>query len=161
MQGTAEFHHEITDARLPQADAVFHNATPLDAAVDMLDAEPPLVERLVGEVLLQGQLPTAGLLRWHEDFHVGQRERQETQILQQSTPSREGVRSHLHNAQIMGPAAMGIAQKEDDKEGIDQQDIFDGVVFFLATITCFLFSSVLGADDAPFRPVMGKSRYAE
>ena len=28
-------------------------------------------------------------------------------------------------------------------------------------ITLGLFSSVLGADDAPFRPVMGKSRYAE
>ncbi|MGE3542021.1 MAG: hypothetical protein AB7N91_31975 [Candidatus Tectimicrobiota bacterium] len=48
MQGTAEFHHEIADARLPQADAVFDHATPLDAAVAMLDPEPPLVERLVG-----------------------------------------------------------------------------------------------------------------
>jgi hypothetical protein len=35
------------------------------------------------------------------------------------------------------------------------------VVFFLAAITVGLFSRVLGADDAPFRPVMGKSRYAE
>src|SRR5262249_11203918 len=35
-------------------------------------------------------------------------------------------------------------------------DIFDRVVSFLATITCLLFSSILGADDAPFRPVMGK-----
>jgi len=61
----------------------------------------------------------------------------------------------------MSTAAVGIAQKEDDKEGIDQQDIFHRVVFFLATITCFLFNRVLGADDAPFRPVMGKSCYAE
>src|SRR5262249_20305857 len=60
------------------------------------------------------------------------------------------------NAQIMGTAAVGVAQKEDDEQGIDQQDIFDGVVLFLPTITRRLFSRVLGADDAPFGPVMGK-----
>src|SRR5262245_18175745 len=53
VQGTTEFHHQITDPLLPQADPVLHNATTLDAAVDMLDPEPPLVERLVGQVLLQ------------------------------------------------------------------------------------------------------------
>jgi hypothetical protein len=38
MQGTAELHYEIADTLLPQADPVFHNATALDAAVDMLDS---------------------------------------------------------------------------------------------------------------------------
>jgi len=56
----------------------------------------------------------------------------------------------------MGTATIGVAQKEDQEERIDEQDIFDGTVSFLATITCFLFSRVLGADDAPFGPVMGK-----
>ena len=51
---------------------------------------------------------------------------------------------------------MGVAQKEDDEERIDEQDIFDGVVLFLATITRGLFSRVLGADDAPLGAVMGK-----
>jgi hypothetical protein len=81
VEGAAEFHHEITDARLPQADAVFDNATALHAAVDMLDPQPPLVERLVGQVLLQGQLPTAWLFRRHQDRHLRERERQEAQIL--------------------------------------------------------------------------------
>src|SRR5262245_56356722 len=81
VQSTAELHDEIADALLPQADPVFHNATTLDAAVDMLDPEPPLVERLVGQVLLQGQLPTARLLRRHEDRHLRKREGQEAQIL--------------------------------------------------------------------------------
>src|SRR6266581_7680354 len=36
-----------------------------------------------------------------------------------------------------------------------KQDIFDGVVLFLAAITVGLFNRVLGADDASFRPVMG------
>jgi len=56
----------------------------------------------------------------------------------------------------MDTAAVGVAQKEDDEESIDEQDIFDGVVSFLAAITCLLFRSILGADDAPLSPVMGK-----
>jgi len=56
----------------------------------------------------------------------------------------------------MDPAAVGVAQKEDDEERIDEQDIFDGVVLFLAAITRGLFSRVLGADDAPLGAVMGK-----
>jgi hypothetical protein len=39
MQGTADFHHDIPDTLLPQADAVFDDATALDAAVDMLDPQ--------------------------------------------------------------------------------------------------------------------------
>ena len=130
VQGTTEFHHQIADALLPQADAVFHNAAALDTAVDVLNPEPPLVERLVGPLVLQGQLPTAGLLRRHQDRHLRERERQEAQILQQPTPGWERIRRGLRDAQIMGPAAAGLAQKEDDKEGIDQQDIFHRVVFF-------------------------------
>src|SRR5712691_8116204 len=56
----------------------------------------------------------------------------------------------------MGAAAIGITQKEDEEQGIHEQDVFDRVVLFLAAITVGLFSRVLGADDAPFRPVMGK-----
>src|SRR5262249_5800536 len=103
-----------------------------------------------------GQLCTAGLLRRHEEFHLGEREGQEAQILQQPTPSREGVGGSLRDAQIMGTAAVGVAQKEDREEGIDQQDIFDGVVFLLPAITLLLFNRVLGADDAPLGAVMGK-----
>jgi hypothetical protein len=56
----------------------------------------------------------------------------------------------------MDAAAMRRTQKEDREQGIDQQDIFDRMVLFLAAITRGLFRRVLGADDAPFRPVMGK-----
>src|SRR5262249_44022872 len=122
----------------------------------MLDPESPLVERLVGQVLLQGQLPTAWLLRRHEDLHLREREGKEAQILQQPTPSREGIGGCLSDAQIMDPATVGVAQKEDEEQGIDQQDIFYRMVLFLTAITLFLFSRVLGADDASFGPVMGK-----
>jgi len=56
VQGTAKFHHEIADALLPQADPVFDDATAFDTAVDMLDAQPTLGERLIRRLLLQRQL---------------------------------------------------------------------------------------------------------
>src|SRR5215510_14305031 len=56
----------------------------------------------------------------------------------------------------MDTAAMGRTQKEDREQGIDEQDIFDSLVFFLLAITLLLFPRGLGADDAPFGPVMGK-----
>ena len=61
----------------------------------------------------------------------------------------------------MGAAAIGVAQEEDQEQRIDEQDIFDGVVFFLAAITRGLFRRVLGADDAPLGAVMGTSCYVE
>ena len=36
VQGTADFHHQIADALLPQADPVFHNAAALDTTVDQI-----------------------------------------------------------------------------------------------------------------------------
>jgi len=56
----------------------------------------------------------------------------------------------------MDPAAVGVAQKEDEEERIDEQDILDRVISFLAALTVRLFSRVLGADDPPLGPVMGK-----
>src|SRR5438093_6711342 len=88
VQGTAEFHYQITDALLPQADPVFHDATTFDTAIDMLDPQPTLVQRLVGSVLLPRQLLAAGFLRRHEDLHLGERKRQEAQILQEPAPRR-------------------------------------------------------------------------
>ncbi len=81
MQRTADFHYEIADALLPQTDPVFDDATTFHTAVDMLNPQPTAVQRLVGHVLLQRQFLAAGFLDGHEDLHLGQRERQEAQIL--------------------------------------------------------------------------------
>src|SRR6266446_4747497 len=86
VQGTADLHHEIADALLPQPDPVFHNATTLHTAIDMLDPEPSTVQGLVGPLLLLCQLLSSWLLGRHEDLDPGQRERQEAQILQQPAP---------------------------------------------------------------------------
>jgi len=118
MQGTTEFHHEIADALLPQPDPVFHDAAALDAAVDMLDPQPTVVQGLIGQVLFQSEFLAAWLLGRHEDRHLGQRERQEAQILQHPTPSREWGRGGLRNTQIMPTTAVGVTEKEDQEEGM-------------------------------------------
>jgi len=55
MQGTAEFHHEIPDALLPQPDPVFDDAAALHTAVDMLDPQPTVMQGLIGALLFQRQ----------------------------------------------------------------------------------------------------------
>src|SRR5262249_51280467 len=81
VQGTAEFYHQIADALFPQADAVFDDATALHTAVYVLDPEPTVVQGLVGPLLLQCQFLAWGFLHRHEDLDLGERERQEAQIL--------------------------------------------------------------------------------
>src|SRR5262245_29830466 len=88
VQGATELHHQITNALLPQAEPVLHDTAALDTAVDMLDPQPPLVERLVGPLLRPRQLLAAGFLGRHEDHHPRERERQEPQILQEPAPRR-------------------------------------------------------------------------
>ena len=118
MQGTAAFHHQITDALLPQADAVFHNATAFDTAVDVLDPSSAIVQGLVRQLLLQGELLAAGFLCWPQDVHLGEGERQEAQILQQPTPDREWVGGGLSEAQIMHTAAKVSLRKRSVRKAL-------------------------------------------
>src|SRR5215471_8483418 len=55
----------------------------------------------------------------------------------------------------MGAAARGVTEKEDEKQRMHSQDVFDRMVLFLAALTRGLCSSVLGADNAPCGLVMG------
>src|SRR6266446_4465246 len=47
LQGPAEVQHQLADTLLPQAAPVLHDAAALDTALDVLDAQPTLGERLV------------------------------------------------------------------------------------------------------------------
>jgi hypothetical protein len=85
----------------------------------MLNAQPTLVECLVRALLLQRQLLATGLLHRHENYHPRERERQEPQILQEPAPDRQGIRRRVRNGLIMGAAAIGVAQKEDEEQSID------------------------------------------
>ena len=55
----------------------------------------------------------------------------------------------------MGAAALGVAQEEEEKQSVDQQDMFPDVVVFLAALPCRLGSRVVGAAAPPGRAVMG------
>ena len=110
MQGTADCHHPIADALLPQAAPVFHDALALDTAVDMLDPQPTAVQHLVGHFLFQRELLAAWFLGGHENLHLRECERPEAQILQSLASGRERVGGGLSNAQIMHMAAMGRSQ---------------------------------------------------
>ena len=108
MQGTTEFHDQIADAVLPQPDPVFDDAAALDAAVHMLDPQPTVVQSLVGQVLVQRQFLTTGFLGGHEDLDLGQRERQEAQVLQQPTPGGQGIRRRVGNGLVMDATAIDL-----------------------------------------------------
>jgi len=81
MQRTAEFHDNIPEPLLPQTDSVFDDAAALHTAVHMLNPQPTAVQRLVGHLLIRRELLTTWFLGGHEDLHVGERERQEAEIL--------------------------------------------------------------------------------
>jgi hypothetical protein len=119
MERTAEFHHAIADAFLPQADPVFDDATALDTTMDMLDPQPTVGARLIRRLLLQRQLLAAWFLRWHKDFHLGERERQEAEILQQSAPGGQGIRRRVGTVLVVEAASTGVIEKEDDEQGMD------------------------------------------
>jgi hypothetical protein len=130
MERTADFHDEITDTLLPQADPVFDDAAALDTTVDMLDPQSTLVQRLVRHVLRPRELLAAWLLGWREDLHLRKRERQEAQILSQPAPRRQGIRGRIGNALLMDATSKRLTEKKDREQGVDQQDMFHRVVFF-------------------------------
>jgi hypothetical protein len=155
MEGTADVHHQIADALLPQPDPVFHHATAFDTAVDMLNAPSAIVQGLVGPLLFQGAFLAVGFLGRPEELHLGERKRQEAPILQEPAPRRQGRGCGLGTRLIMDAAAGGVAEEAEDKQGVDPEHMLDGVVLVLPAITVRLCRRVLGADDASFGPVMG------
>jgi len=122
----------------------------------MFNPQPTLMQGLIVQLLLHCQILTPLFLSRHQDVHLWKRKRQEAEILQEAAPRRQGIRGGLGNPLVMDAVTVGVAQKEDRQRGIDKQDIFDGVILFLAAITVRLLRRILGADDAPFCPVMGK-----
>jgi hypothetical protein len=156
VPGPAQFHHEITDARRPPAEPVLHKATALATAVARRDPSPPRVERLVRALLLPRALLAAGVLGRHEARHLRERDRQAAQGRSHPAARGQGRRRRSRPGLLMSAAALGGTAKKEEPQGSDEQDVFHRVGFFLAALTRALCSRVLGADDAPFRPVMGQ-----
>ena len=66
-------------------------------------------------------------------------------------PAGKGYGVASSNGLIMGAAAIGVAEEEDEEQGIDQQDIFDGMVLFLAAITLRPVQQGLGGGRCAVR----------
>jgi hypothetical protein len=81
MQRTTDFHNEMADSRLPQAAGVMDDATALDTAVDMLDADAAACDPSICGVLRPPEGSAPWLLGRHDDCDLVKRERQATQIL--------------------------------------------------------------------------------
>jgi hypothetical protein len=88
VQGTTDLHDHIAETGLPQPEPIFHHATPLHTAVDMLNTAPAMMEARIGHLVLQSAFLTTGFLGRHAHLHLGEGKREETQILQQSTANR-------------------------------------------------------------------------
>jgi hypothetical protein len=156
MQRAADFHHQITDAYLPQAARVVDDAAALDAAVDVLNADAAACKPSIGGFLRPREGSAPWLLGRHHDLDVVERERQEAQILEQPAPRGQGIRRGIRNPFIVGAAGIGLTQEEDRERRVDEQHVFYGVVSFLAAITARLLKRILGALDAPFGAIVAK-----
>jgi hypothetical protein len=154
MQGAADFHHAIANARLPEAAGVVDDAATLDAAVNVLNAHAAAGDTPIRRLLHPCESPASRLPGRHDDLHLIERKRQEAQVLEQAAAWGQGIRRGIGNSLIVRAAGIRLTQKEDCERGVDQQDVFDRVAFFLAAITARLLSRILGALNMPFGAIM-------
>jgi hypothetical protein len=86
MRRTADCHQAIANAGLPEAVGVMDDATALNTAIDMLDAHATTGDVPIRRFLCARELPSARFPGRHDDLDMGERKRQEAQILEQATP---------------------------------------------------------------------------
>jgi len=122
----------------------------------MFDAPAPPRDLLIPPFLRPRQLPPTGLVRGLEDVYAGQCEGLKAQILQQLTPGRQRIRRGIGHALVRHTAWRRVTQEQNASGPVDQQEIFQHVPLFLAAITRFLFSRVLGAWDGSLGAIMTK-----
>jgi hypothetical protein len=156
MQRTTDFHHQITDARLPQAAGVVNDAAALHTAVDVLNADAAACNPSIGGFLRPREGSAPWLLDRHDDLDVVEGERQEAQILEQPAPCGQGIRRGIRHPLIVGAAGIGLTQEEDGERRVDEPYVFHRVVSFRAAITARLLKRILGALDAPFGAIVAK-----
>jgi hypothetical protein len=156
MQRTTDFPDHVANPSFPHPDGLFEHAAALDTAVDVFDTHAPPSKRPIPLFLGPRQLAPAGLLRGLEDVHTVQCKGLKAQILQQLTPRRQRIGRGIGEALVMDTAWMRLTQEEDAQGAIDQEQVFQRVPLFLAAITRFLFSRIVGARDGSLGAIMTK-----
>jgi hypothetical protein len=154
MQRTADFHDLISGTYLPQAARVLDNATALDAAVDVLDADATACDAPIHGCLCVREGLAPRLLEGHDDLDVVERACQKAEVLEQPAARGPGVGRGIRNPLVVDTARRGGTQTEDRERRVDQAHMFHRLACFLTTITARLFKRVLGARDAPFGAIV-------
>jgi hypothetical protein len=156
MQRTTDFHEHVANPSFPYPDGLFEHAAALDTAVDVFDTHAPPSKLSIPRFLGPRQLAPAGLLGGLEDVHAVQCEGLKAHILPQLTPRRQGIGRGIGDALVMDTARMRLTQEEKAHGPIDQQQVFPRVPLFLAALTRFLFSRIVGARDGSLGAIMTK-----
>ena len=156
MQPAGHFHHEVTDPASPEADAVLDHAAALDAAIDVLDPYAATGVRLIRVFLLLGEFPTAWLFDRLQHLDAIKQEGEKAQVLQQLAAFRQLVVGKIGNPFIGRTAFKRPTHKEDAEHRVHEQEVFNGVTLFLATIVALLLSRRVGARDGAFGAIVAK-----
>jgi hypothetical protein len=82
MQGAADLHDPIADARLPQVARVVDDTAALDTAVDVLDAHAAARNTPICRLLRARQGPAPWLPGGHDDVDMAKRKPRKADILQ-------------------------------------------------------------------------------
>ena len=156
MQPAGDFHHHVPDTVLPVADFVLHDAAPLHAAHRMLNPHFFACNTTVLFFLRHGEFPSPWLLRWLPDRHRRDRKSLKPHVLIEDTVRRQYIRFVVNDGFFMPFSCMRRAQVLDSTACSNQQDIFYGVAFLLATVIFLLFIRIYRSLDWAFGAIMVK-----
>src|SRR6266850_8266950 len=154
MQRTANFHHQIADARLPEAAGAVDDAAALDTAVDVRDADAAACDAPLRRFLRARERPAPRLLGRHEALDLVEREGQEAQLLAPPAARGHGLRRGRRAPLVVSAARIDVAPKAAGAGGMAQPYMFHRLVCFRTTIIAHLLTRVLGALEAPVRPLV-------
>ena len=156
MQSTTDFRDHIAGTIFKQADGVLDDPTAFHTTIHMLNPHPSPCEALIKGFLFVRQRPTARFLERRNTFNPVEHKGQKAKILQEDASCWQGIGCSIGNALVMHASCIGVAQKQNRDQGVDQQHVFHAMAFFLAAIAAFLFIRVLGARDASLGSIMAK-----
>lgn len=140
----------------PEAQFVFDDPTAFHAAHHMLNPYADAGKRAVGCAFVRCQLPAAWLFRGLLDGHVRHRKPLKAKILIQHAVGWEHIVLLVGHRFIVPAAFIRGAEKVNAAIVSHQQQIFERMLFFLATVVEPLLIGVDGAIDRTFGAVMKK-----
>jgi len=156
VERTGDFNDEIANDAAPAADGVLDHATAFDAAVDMFNPHPSPGHGAIVGFLLRRELSTPRFLDRLVDRHSIQRTGKNAEILEQLTAIGQGIGAVIRNPFIMHASFKRRTEHHDLQAAIDQEEVFQRMVFGLAAIVERLFNRVRGARDGALGGIMAK-----